>query len=359
MPRLLISSLQWLGIALGVLATQASAASIEFNCDIRPILSDKCFACHGPDSASREADLRLDLEDQAKLDRGGYAAIVPGKLDESALIQRITSEDESERMPPAESHKTLSAQEIELLKKWVSEGATWQLNWAYLTPERAAVPVVRDASWPRNWIDNFVLARLEAENLKPAAEAGRRTMIRRLYVDLIGLPPTPAEYDEIIADKSPDAYERLVDRLLSSPHFGERMAMYWLDLVRFADTVGYHGDQEHHISPYRDYVINAFNANMPFDRFTREQLAGDLLPRRNDRTEDCQRLQPVAPNVARRGRAAEGVHGDLLRRPCAKYIGSVDGGHDGVRPVPRPQVRSIHDARLLFDGCVLRGCRRE
>ena len=241
----------------------------------------------------------------------------------------------------------------------MSEGATWQLNWAYLPPERAAVPVVRDTSWPRNWIDNFVLARLEAENLKPAAEAGRRTMIRRLYIDLIGLPPTPAEYDEIIADKSPDAYERLVDRLLASPHFGERMAMYWLDLVRYADTVGYHGDQEHHISPYRDYVINAFNANMPFDQFTREQLAGDLLPQSDDRSEDRQRLQPRAANLARRRRAAEGIPGDLRGRPCAQYLGRLDGGHDGVRPVPRPQVRSLHHAGLLFDGGVLRGRRRE
>jgi Protein of unknown function (DUF1549)/Protein of unknown function (DUF1553)/Planctomycete cytochrome C len=275
--RLLNFSPQWLGITLSVLAVRATGAPVEFNRDIRPILSDKCYACHGPDSASREVDLRLDMEDQAKLDRGGYAAIVPGKLDESALVHRITSEDESERMPPVESNKTLSPREIDLLKQWVSEGAPWQLSWSYLPPQRATVPVVRDTSWPKNWIDNFVLARLEAEYLKPATEAGRRTMIRRLYVDLIGLPPTPTEYDEIIADERPNAYERLVDRLLESPHFGERMAMYWLDLVRFANTVGYHGDQEHYISPYRDYVINAFNANMPFDQFTREQLAGDLL----------------------------------------------------------------------------------
>lgn len=268
-----------LGLTSGGLAAIAGAASpIEFNRDIRPILSDKCFACHGPDSASREADLRLDIEEQAKADRGGYAVIVPENLDESALVQRITSEDESERMPPAETGKPLSAKEIDLLKRWVAEGAPWQLAWAYVPPKRTAAPIVTDSSWPVNWIDYFVLTRLEAEGLKPSPDADKTTLIRRLSIDLIGLPPTPEQVDEFLADKRPEAYERLVDRLLASPHYGERMATYWLDLVRFANTVGYHGDQEHQISPYRDYVIDALNANLPFDQFTREQLAGDLLP---------------------------------------------------------------------------------
>jgi hypothetical protein len=264
---------------LTTLVAPAAAAPIEFNRDIRPILSDKCFACHGPDSASREADMRLDIEEQAKADRGGYAAITPGDAAASAMIQRITSEDADERMPPADSGKSLTAAEIDLLKRWVDEGAGWELSWAYIPPKRGPAPTVQDTKWPLNWIDNYVLARLEAAKLKPSPEAGGRALIRRLYIDLTGLPPTPAEYDEIMANKGPQLYEKLVDRLLASPHFGERMAMYWLDLVRFANTVGYHGDQEHHISPYRDYVIKAFNANMRFDQFTREQLAGDLLPK--------------------------------------------------------------------------------
>ncbi|MEX2170316.1 MAG: PSD1 and planctomycete cytochrome C domain-containing protein [Pirellulales bacterium] len=271
-------------LAVGLLAAiggplvARGASPIEFNRDVRPILADKCFACHGPDSASREADLRLDLEEQAKADRGGYAAVVPKNIDESALVQRITSEEESERMPPHETGKPLSTKEIELLKQWVAEGASWQLAWAYVPPKRVAAPVVSDTSWPVNWIDYFVHARLEAEGLKPATDADKTTLIRRLSIDLTGLPPASSEVDDFLADERPEAYERLVDRLLASPHYGERMAMYWLDLVRFANTVGYHGDQEHQISPYRDYVINSLNANMPFDQFTREQLGGDLLP---------------------------------------------------------------------------------
>ena len=264
--------------AIGNPLVTRAATPIEFNRDIRPILADKCFACHGPDSASREADLRLDLEEQAKADRGGYAVVVPKNIDESALVQRITSEEESERMPPHETGKPLAPKEIELLKQWVAEGASWQLAWAYVPPKRVAAPVVSDTSWPVNWIDYFVHARLEAEGLKPSPDADKTTLIRRLSIDLTGLPPTSSEVDEFLADERPEAYERLVDRLLASPHYGERMAMYWLDLVRFANTVGYHGDQEHQISPYRDYVISALNANMPFDQFTREQLAGDLLP---------------------------------------------------------------------------------
>lgn len=279
MPRLLLFVATACCVSLTTLVAPAVAAPIEFNRDIRPILSNKCYACHGPDSASREADLRLDIEEQAKADRGGYAAVTPGDAKASAMIQRITSEDAEERMPPADSGKSLSAAEIDLLKRWVAEGAGWQLSWAYIPPKRGPVPTVQDTKWPLNWIDNYVLARLEAEKLKPSSEAGGRALIRRLYVDLTGLPPTPAEYDAIMANKGPQLYEQLVDRLLASPHFGERMAAYWLDLVRFANTVGYHGDQEHQISPYRDYVIKAFNDNMRFDQFTREQLAGDLLPK--------------------------------------------------------------------------------
>jgi hypothetical protein len=181
-------------------------------------------------------------------------------------------------MPPAETEKPLSAAEIDLLKRWIDEGAVWSLAWAYVPPKRVATPAVRSGAWPANWIDHFILARLDSEKLSPSPDAERVTLVRRLYVDVTGLPPTPSDVEAFLTDASPQAYEKLVDRLLASPHYGERMAAYWLDLVRYADTVGYHGDQEHHISAYRDYVIDAFNKNLPFDRFTREQLAGDLLP---------------------------------------------------------------------------------
>ncbi len=254
-------------------AADAKPRPVDFNRDIRPILSDRCFKCHGPDAENREADLRFDDEASAK-----DFVIVPGDPSDSELIARITAADADDRMPPADSGKTLSREEIELIRRWVAEGAPWSDHWAYVPPVRHSVPEVRSPGWPLNWIDRFVLARLESEGLAPSPDSDRVTLIRRLSFDLTGLPPSPAEVDTFVGDGDPDAYERIVDRLLRSPHFGERMAMYWLDLVRFADTVGYHGDQDHNISPYRDYVIDAFAGDMPFDQFTREQLAGDLLP---------------------------------------------------------------------------------
>lgn len=254
------------------------AGDIDFNRDIRPILSSKCLACHGPDSAKREANLRLDVETSAKAEHDGHAAIIGGDVDHSELVQRITSKDVDEQMPPTESGKKLTPEEIELLSRWIADGAKWSLPWTYVPPVKCIPSSVKDNSWPLNTIDHFVLARLEAAGLKPSPDADKRILIRRLYFDLIGLPPAPEEVDDFIGDNRAEAYEQLLDRLLASPHYGERMATYWLDLVRYADTVGYHGDQEHRISPYRDYVINALNANMPFDQFTREQLAGDLLP---------------------------------------------------------------------------------
>jgi Protein of unknown function (DUF1553)/Protein of unknown function (DUF1549)/Planctomycete cytochrome C len=254
-----------------------AAKELDFNRDIRPILSNNCFACHGPDSAAREADLRLDREENAKAIRHGHPAVVSGNLDESELVTRITTTDADERMPPVGTGKKLKPEEVALLKQWIAGGADWSLAWSYVPPVKPRLPKVRDDSWPYNVIDYFVLARLESEHVKPSRDADKRTLVRRLFIDLIGLPPTLQEVDDYLLDTRADAYDRLVDRLLASPHYGERMAMYWLDLVRYADTVGYHGDQEQHISPYRDYVINALNANMPFDQFTREQLAGDLL----------------------------------------------------------------------------------
>ncbi len=260
----------------GPLALAAGAAAadrpVDFNRDVRPILSDKCFACHGPDEKQRKADLRLDTQD------GAAEVITPGKPAESEMVRRITAADESERMPPKKSGKALTPAEVALLRRWVAEGAAYKVHWAYVPPTRHPIPEVKDATWPLNWVDRFVLARLEKEGLRPSPEADKVTLVRRLYFDLTGLPPKPEEVDAFVADADPQAYERLVDRLLASERYGERMAVYWLDLVRYADTVGYHGDQDHNASPYRDWVIDAFNRNLPFDRFTREQLAGDLVP---------------------------------------------------------------------------------
>jgi hypothetical protein len=257
-------------------ATTARGADpkIDFNRDVRPILSDKCFACHGPDAKARKAKLRLD-DRQVAIDRG---AIVPGEIDKSELIRRVMTVDESEAMPPKKTGKTLTAAEVDTLRRWVLAGAKYDQHWAYVLPRAHPDPAVPDPKWPANWIDRFILARLDRDAFEPSPDADRVTLARRLHFALTGLPPEPADVDRYVADRSPDAYEKLVDRLLASEHFGERMAIYWLDLVRYADTVGYHGDQDHHASPYRDWVIDAFNQNLPFDRFTKEQLAGDLLP---------------------------------------------------------------------------------
>lgn len=280
MPRRALSRGVLPFVALLALQSASVAADrpVDFARDIRPLLSDKCFFCHGPDPNHREADLRLDVREGVFADRGGYAAVVPGKLDESELIARITSDDEFMKMPPPDSHKELSAEQIALIKRWVEQGAQWKGHWAYDPLLRPQVPQVADAEWAVNSIDRFVLSRLDEEQLKPSDDAESITLVRRLHFDLVGLPPTPGEVDAFLADDSPAAYERLVDRLLARPEFGERMAVHWLDLVRYADTVGYHGDQVHNIQPYRDYVIKSFNENLAFDQFTREQLAGDLLP---------------------------------------------------------------------------------
>ncbi len=264
---------------LAVIASTAQASAraggpVEFNRDIRPILSENCFLCHGPDKTDRKADLRLDLRAVA-LAKG---AIVPGQAEASELVARILSDDPDEVMPPPESTKKLSPMQKDLLRRWVAEGAGYQAHWAYEPIRRPGLPAVNRPGWVRNPIDAFVLAPLEARGIQPSPEADRRTLIRRLSLDLIGLPPTPEEARAFEADTSPNADEKLVDRLLASPHYGERMAVPWFDLVRFADTVGYHGDQNQDVFPYRDYVIDAFNRNVPFDRFTREQIAGDLLP---------------------------------------------------------------------------------
>ncbi|QDT47866.1 Planctomycete cytochrome C [Symmachiella dynata] len=265
--------------AVPLCAAEPPPRKIDFNRDIRPILSDTCFACHGPDGESRETELRFDHKESAfgELSDGSFA-IVPGQSAESQLIERITSDDDALRMPPEDSNKKLTAEQIELLKQWIDDGAAWDEHWALVPPQRSQPPTMTSPNLPRNAIDQFILARLDAEGLSPSPQADRVTLIRRLSFDLIGLPPTVAEVEAFVGDQRPDAYERLVERLLASPHFGERLAVYWLDLVRYADTVGYHGDQTRSVSAYRDYVIDAFNANRPYDQFTIEQLAGDLLP---------------------------------------------------------------------------------
>ena len=256
-------------------AQQATAPPLSFNRDILPILSNNCFACHGPDEKQRKTRFHFDTREGAFAKAG---VIVPGNAAGSILIERITHQDPLRRMPPPESGHTLSSPQIELVRRWIDEGAKWDAHWAYVPPKRPELPAVSDAQWVRNPIDRFILARLEREKLTPSPEADRTTLLRRVTYDLTGLPPTPAEIDAFLADGSPDAYEKRVDALLQSPHYGERLAMPWLDAARYADTHGYHIDSLRGMWPWRDWVIDAFNRNLPFDQFAIEQLAGDLLP---------------------------------------------------------------------------------
>lgn len=251
---------------------------VSYALEIVPILSDKCFACHGPDAAARQADLRLDERQGALADLGGYAAIVPGDPDGSHAVKRILSDDESEQMPPPEAHKELTSEEVELLKRWISEGANYEPHWSFRPLSRPPLPESDTSGETVHPIDRFVSWRLREAGLEASPPADQVTLVRRLYLDLVGLPPTEAELDAFLADTSPKAWERLVDRLLDDPRHAERMAVMWLDLVRYADTIGYHSDNFMEVSAYRDYVIEAFRRNLPFDQFTVEQLAGDLLP---------------------------------------------------------------------------------
>lgn len=288
-----------LALAIGVIATAAPAQSLagdtpatpaeatpagerlEFNRDIRPILSDNCFACHGPDSEQRAADLRLDIPEGVFQDVSGTKIVVPGQVEESELWARINHADEDLRMPPIDSGKALDPAQRELVRQWIAEGAEWQEHWAFTPPTRPSPPEISDTFDASGSIDHFVIAGLQREGLRQSPEADPRTLVRRYTMTLVGLPPTDEEVAAFVAayaDDADQALRDLVDRLLASPRYGERMAMHWFDLVRYADTVGYHGDQDHVIAPYRDYVIQAFNDNLPFDQFTAEQLAGDLLP---------------------------------------------------------------------------------
>ncbi len=260
-------------------AEVVAANKLQFNRDIRPILAENCFYCHGRDPNKRKAGLRLDVREVATAAaESGNIAIVPGDIGKSELVSRIFSDDGDEQMPPPKSNRRLTAPQKETLKRWIAEGAIYETHWAYTAPVRAELPAVKDTKWPRNPIDRFVLAKLEQNGLAPSPEADRATLIRRLSLDLTGLPPTPAEVDAFDADTAPDAYEKLVDRLMSSQHYGERMALPWLDAARYADSNGFQQDGDTFQWVWRDWVVRAMNADMPFDRFSIEQLAGDLLP---------------------------------------------------------------------------------
>ncbi|WP_437221873.1 PSD1 and planctomycete cytochrome C domain-containing protein [Planctomicrobium sp. SH661] len=258
--------------------TLCLAGEVDFGRDIRPILSDKCFQCHGADAGTRHADLRLDLRDAAIAERDGTRPITPHRPEESLILARILSTEESERMPPAESNKHLTADQIELLRQWIEQGAVYKEHWAFEPVQAPPIPAVRQQSWVRNEVDAFILERLERNGLPPSPEADRPTLIRRLYQDLIGLLPTPEETAAFVKDPSPDAYEQLVERLLRNPHYGERWGRHWLDQARYADSHGFTVDMPRTMWPYRDWVIQAVNQDLPFDQFTIEQLAGDLLP---------------------------------------------------------------------------------
>ena len=265
-----------------LLATDLAVADselVEFNRDVRPIFSDRCFTCHGPDVNNRKTPLRFDTEKGATQDLGGHFAIIAGQPDKSTLIERIASDDPVRRMPPSyEGHTRLSETDIDTIRRWVEQGAKWQEHWSFVTPTRPRPPAIGTTGWPQNSVDNFVLARLEREGLAPSPEADRATLIRRVTLDLTGLPPAPEEVDDFVNDASPEAYDKVVDRLLQSPRYGERMAIRWLDAARYADTNGYQTDAERYMWRWRDWVIEAFNNNMAFDQFTVEQIAGDLLP---------------------------------------------------------------------------------
>lgn len=267
---------------VGVLAPVAKPSKIDYGRDVQPILSNYCYACHGPDTASREAGLRLDLKEMALAfkNKEGRFAIVPGNPEQSELVNRVESHD-PEVMMPQDKDKLLNPEQIALLREWITQGAEFRDHWAFENPVKAPLPVVKDTSRVHGPIDNFVLSKLESANLHFQPEADKSLLLRRVTLDLTGLLPTPAELAAFVADPAPDAYEKVVNRLLASPRYGEHRARYWLDYSRYGDTSGLHNDVSQFRWPFRDYVIKSFNADKPFDQFTLEQLAGDLLPAKN------------------------------------------------------------------------------
>ena len=328
-----VSAPAWILAALlsgGTLDSAARAAETAgFNRDIRPILSDACFHCHGPDPGTRKAGLRLDTREgffAATAKRG--PAVVSGDLGKSPLWQRLVSTDIDEVMPPPEAHKDLTATQKEVVKRWLLEGAQWQPHWSFLKPEKALLPPVKDTGWARGGLDAFILAGLEAKGLQPNPEADRRSLARRSALDLTGLPPRPEWVEEFVRDTRSDAYERWVDRLMDTPQWGEHRARYWLDAARYADTHGLHFDNYREMWPYRDWVIGAFNRNLPFDRFTVEQIAGDLLP---GATEE----QQIATGFHRCNMTTnEGEPRQLRQRPGDHHLVGLARAHRQLRGLP-------------------------
>ncbi len=274
-----VSSLVPAAILLPAFAHAELQPAIDFSRDIRPIFSENCFACHGPDTNKRKASLRFDQKESAfgKAESGAIA-VVPGDTEKSELLRRVASADKDEQMPPPKEHRQLKPGQVDLLRRWIKGGAPWEPHWSFRPLKSPPVPNTKDQAWSRGAIDRFILSRLESEGLAPSPEADRTALIRRVSLDLIGLPPSPSEVDAFLHDTAPDAFEKVVDRLLASPHFGERLAIPWLDLARYGDTSGYHNDSLRDMWMWREGVIKAFNANQPFDQFTIEQLAGDLVP---------------------------------------------------------------------------------
>jgi mono/diheme cytochrome c family protein len=322
--------LAWVVLVAATSSARAADGRISFNDEVRPILSDKCYACHGPDEVPRQAGLRLDIKEGVLNDPSGFSVVVPGKPDESELVAHITSDDPDYRMPPPHANRQLTPEQIETLVEWVRQGAEWEDHWSY-TPlvrddARGEPPAVNDEAWPTGAIDHFILSGLEADGLTPSPEAERATLIRRVTFDLTGLPPTPDEVAAFLADDSPEAYETVVDRLLSSPRYGERIATHWLDLVRYADTSGYHSDELVSVWPYRDYVIAAFNDNMPYDRFTRENLAGDLLPNATRDQKVASAFNRLNQTTAEGGAQAKEYHAmyaaDRVRATSTVWMGA-------------------------------------
>ena len=260
----------------------STAGVISYNFDIRPILSDKCFKCHGPDASHREAHLRLDIADSAyaplKVTKGAFA-IVPGHPERSELLKRVGSPDAAYHMPPPDAHLgSLTGDEIKLFEKWIRQGAKYERHWAFTTPKKPAVPETANKTWPVNEIDHFILHRLEQEGLTPNDTADRERLLKRVCLDITGLPPTLDQMDRFLAGNSPNAYEKMVDQLLQTPQYGEKMAVHWMDVARYADSYGYQDDNYRTQWPWRDWVIHAFNENMPYDTFLTWQIAGDMLP---------------------------------------------------------------------------------
>ena len=314
MFALLLASVLWAE------AAAPGDGKIDFNFQIRPLLSDRCYRCHGPDAGARKAKMRLDtLEGSRKELDDGWQVIKPGDISKSELIRRIYATNEDDVMPLPSSNLTLSPAEKDLLKRWIAEGAEYKAHWAFLPVDKVTPPAPADSKWARNPIDSFVLSRLEKENLPPAPEAPRETLLRRLSLDLTGLPPSLAELDSFLADQSPGAYERAVEKFLSSPAYGERMALDWLDLARFADTYGYQSDVDRDMSPWRDWVIQAFNDNLPYDQFLTWQLAGDLLP---DATRE-QKLATAFNRLHRQTNEGGSIDEEFRAEYCADRINTV------------------------------------